>query len=98
MNVLFLDINGVLNSQNWFTLTYRMKKLGWVSPDSQLPKFRLEHINPIQSDIVAQIIKDHHFHVILSSVWRMGKSVEDTNHFFLQFGIPSLSYKKLFRF
>lgn len=68
MKVLFLDIDGVLNSQQYFRLQYRAAQL-----------LDLEHkatqLDPMALTFLDIIIEDTDCQVVISSVWRFGRTV-----------------------
>jgi len=68
--VLFLDIDGVLNSEEWY-ISLLNNKIEPIFPD--------KHINPKQVTLVNKIINQTNATVILSSSWRIFRSVEEMN-------------------
>jgi hypothetical protein len=62
--IIFLDIDGVLNSTKWFS---EKKKL---PPDSSRYDFMLEMLDPKAITIFKRILKETGATVVLSSSWR----------------------------
>lgn len=64
MKYLFLDIDGVLNSQDYYER--RFNDWGYTPP-------RYSEIDPIKLKLLRKIVKDTDCKVILSSTWRKSK-------------------------
>lgn len=63
--IIFLDIDGVLNSHAWYS---RRKKL---SPDSTRDEFKKNEFDPYSVKLLRELIADTGAEVVLSSVWRL---------------------------
>jgi hypothetical protein len=63
--ILFLDIDGVLNSQ----LLYERRK-------SQPTEFPIIDLDPTNIKLLNKLIEETYAKVVISSSWRLGKSVE----------------------
>ena len=64
MKVIFLDIDGVLNSKKFFKSDYT-----YAAPDDSLDPYAIKKLNKIVDKTGAEIV--------VSSTWRIGKSVDD---------------------
>jgi hypothetical protein len=77
MNILFLDIDGVLNSQNWFKseaferarATFKEKRMAG-SNERTAAELRACHIDPDALTLLKKCIQDLKLTVVLSSTWR----------------------------
>jgi hypothetical protein len=83
MNVLFLDIDGVLNSSNWFKMAYEMRKSSRKRYEKQLvadyenarwdldigPEF-VNHLKRIMTKVPE-------LNIVVSSTWRLHYSLDD---------------------
>lgn len=69
--ILFLDIDGVVNSHDWWD---RRPKL---NAQNSREEFVKNQFDPIAVDRVRRIIKETKCEVVLSSVWRLHKDSRD---------------------
>lgn len=75
MNLIFLDIDGVLNCQ----LFYEEQQRGVGSYiENQICRERVSWLNSLCKDCEAR--------VVISSTWRMGRTVEEIREIFLEVG------------
>jgi len=72
--IIFLDIDGVLNSQQWYKDNHHKYKL----TDKQY-HFDIEAVKRLNSIITITDAK-----IVISSTWRRGKSIEWFNNYFKQ--------------
>jgi hypothetical protein len=72
MKVIFLDFDGVVNSQNWYKR--RVDEVGMDDVHSQYPFYE---IDPEAVKRINFIIEKTGAKVVVSSTWRHGRSVED---------------------
>jgi hypothetical protein len=77
--VIFLDIDGVLNSRKWFKEAY--------SNGAPKPKFQ---IDPKTIKLLNHIIYKTGAKIVISSTWRAGREVEWFNWMFNQFGLNGI--------
>ncbi len=63
MNIIFLDIDGVLNSEKWFLDNPHI-----MHPDDNIDKNAVQHLNKICKETDAKIV--------ISSTWRLSRTVE----------------------
>lgn len=64
MKIIFLDIDGVLNSQDWFRRRIPCK------PDADRDEFIHNQLDPIAISRFKKLIEDTGAAVVLSSTWR----------------------------
>lgn len=69
VNVLFLDIDGVLNSPKWQKLLYHESELKGRSTRSQ-------EFDPVNIRIVNQLCHRYDIHLVISSTWRSLENIE----------------------
>lgn len=74
MKVIFLDIDGVLNSNEYFERT-KNNKLNRVELDIKCLK------------VLKEIIDETKAYIVVTSSWRLLKSFEDTKRYLKEFGI-----------
>ncbi len=84
MNILFLDIDGVLNSKQWHS-SDSCKALG-NSVKRYFDPICVEHLNSIISETGAR--------VIISSSWRILRSLQDLQDLFKSIGFAGKIYGK----
>lgn len=88
MRVLFLDIDGVLNSQAWYKERERETSGINSAPHDFFPKEpqrlrrKLWDLDPKAMETLKRIVTDYEFKVVISSGDRIGESVEYFNHLF----------------
>lgn len=70
MKLLFLDIDGVLNSQAFYTVRHEQIKAGIKQRD-----FPLDEFCPTTIKLVNQICRETGAKVVVSSTWRHGRTV-----------------------
>lgn len=71
MKVIFLDIDGVLNSQDWYV--YRRDNIPMDSVQGQYPFYEFD---PRAVERLNRIIAETGAKIVVSSSWRSGESVE----------------------
>ena len=72
MKVIFLDIDGVLNSENWYRR--RSKEVEMDAVQAQYPFYEFD---PLAIKVLNRIVKETGAKVVVSSTWRLGKTVEE---------------------
>jgi hypothetical protein len=82
MKVIFLDIDGVLNSQDWYV--YRRDVVEMDSVNAQYPFYEFD---PRAIERLNRIIKETDAKIVVSSSWRSGETVESLQRLFDQVGI-----------
>lgn len=94
MKIIFLDIDGVLNNADY----YKTKDLS--THHNEQSHFDTKNVSALN-----KIISETNAKVVLSSAWRLIKSVDETNQLFKEIGIKaevisateSLHYKDTFK-
>ena len=71
MKVIFLDIDGVLNSQDWYV--YRRDNVAMDSIQSQYPFYEFD---PRAVERLNRIVAETGAKIVVSSSWRSGETVE----------------------
>lgn len=72
MKVIFLDFDGVLNSENWYRRRFKE-----IDTEDILGKYPFYEFDPLSIVELNRIIEQTEAKVVVSSSWRIGKSVED---------------------
>lgn len=80
-SIIFLDIDGVMNSDQYNRYKYNHKKREWGS------------IDPRECHRMARFCSKYNIKLVISSSWRNGNSWEKTYNEFLNEGFESLPYK-----
>ncbi len=84
--ILFLDIDGVLNSHQF----YRDRKENYDKAIKEINgdmfKYDLLQIDHKQVKMLSDFVVKNKLHVVLSSTWRIGKTVEYMNELFKELG------------
>ena len=97
MKVIFLDIDGVLNSNDWYV--YREDNVDTYSIDAQYPFYEFD---PRAIERLNRIIESTGAKIVVSSTWRHGETVESMQILFDRLSLkgeivgltPGLSCKK----
>lgn len=71
MKYLFLDIDGVLNHENWYEKIH-------THPELNLGSFPLSCFDPDCVERVNRILKETNARLVISSSWRLDKYLVDT--------------------
>ena len=79
LKVIFLDVDGVLNHQQWFKSAESVQKNPEFRDDRYFDPVCVGHLNEITDKTGAKIV--------VSSSWRIGRSVEDLQKLFHSVGI-----------
>jgi hypothetical protein len=82
MKVIFLDIDGVLNSQDWYV--YRRDAVEMDSINAQYPFYEFD---PRAVERLNRIIGETECKIVVSSSWRSGETIESLQKLFDQVGI-----------
>lgn len=82
MNIIFLDIDGVLNSKAWSeSETY--KSFG---------NSVLRHFDPRSVELLNRLVTETNAKVVISSSWRFLRSLQELNDIFRQVGFKTKLY------
>jgi len=89
MKLLFLDVDGVLNSRGWFmslSRKFRQKELAHKFEDD--PQFAddASHFDPAAVALLNQVVKETGASVVLSSSWRLFHSIDEMNKLLKEVG------------
>ena len=82
MKVIFLDIDGVLNSNDWYV--YRRD---YYEMDDVKNQYPLYEFDPRAVERLNRIIKETGAKIVVSSSWRSGETVESLQFLFDRVGI-----------
>ena len=82
MNIIFLDIDGVLNSEKFYVA--RQDQIIAGTWDVEYP---LSEFDPGSISILNSITDDNYAKLVLSSCWRIGKDIKAIKELFVQVGI-----------
>lgn len=66
MRVIFLDIDGVLNSMDWYKRRTRVKSKTW-------DEYHAQEFDPVALALIKRVISETGAKVVLSSTWRLSK-------------------------
>lgn len=66
MKVIFLDIDGVLNSMDWYKRRTRVKSETW-------DEYHAQEFDPVTLALIKRVISETGARVVLSSTWRLSK-------------------------
>lgn len=72
MKIIFLDIDGVLNSQKWYK--HRWEQMDMKEVEERYPFFEFD---PEAVQKLNHLVSETGSKVVVSSTWRMGRSVEE---------------------
>jgi hypothetical protein len=72
MKIIFLDFDGVLNSENWYRR--RFKEIDTTDILGKYPFYEFDHLSIAELN---RIIEQTESKVVVSSTWRIGKRVDD---------------------
>lgn len=83
MNVLFLDIDGVLNSSRWFKVSYEMRKSSRKKYEDALVKdysnarWELDLSQELVNNLKRVMHKVESLNIVVSSTWRLHYSLDE---------------------
>ena len=85
MKILFLDMDGVVNKGTDNASPYRYRYNDkWSNPSD---RFDLSYVDPVLAARVSALVADFDLHIVSTSTWRCGKTIEEfkelLNHRFL---------------
>lgn len=86
MKVLFLDFDGVLNSEKWF-----MDHQEEIRATSGLLWRHKSELDPACCACVEKIIEDTQCSIVVSSSWRIGMSVRELRACLIEAGFPRIA-------
>lgn len=72
MKVIFLDFDGVLNSEIWYR-----RRFNEMDMDSIVSKYPYYEFDPLAMQQLNRIIEETSAKVVVSSTWRIGRSIEE---------------------
>jgi hypothetical protein len=79
--IIFLDIDGVLNHEVWYK-----RRFNEVDNESILEKYPYYDFDPLSIGLINKIIELTDAKVVISSTWRIGKSIEELIELFNSVG------------
>ena len=79
--ILFLDIDGVLNSSDWYS-SDDAQELRHIKSDNEDRKNYKFHFDPRKVDLLSQIIDSTDCQIVISSSWRKNRTVEKLQEIF----------------
>jgi hypothetical protein len=81
MNIIFLDIDGVLNCEEF----YKNRSSAFTADQLNEPHFFF-HFDPFRISMLNDLVKSVDAKVVLSSTWRLGKTLDEMNDIFKRVG------------
>jgi hypothetical protein len=72
MKVIFLDFDGVLNSENWYR-----RRFNEIDRENLVGNYPFYEFDPLSIEQLNRIIKETDAKVVVSSTWRIGKRLVD---------------------
>lgn len=72
MKVIFLDFDGVLNSEIWYK-----RRFNEMDMDSIVSKYPYYEFDPLAMQQLNRIIEETSAKVVISSTWRIGRTVDE---------------------
>lgn len=82
-NFLFLDIDGVLNSVQW----YHSEEFQSFKKKETRREYEISHFDPSAVSLLIDFISETHCQIVLSSSWRKNHTLEDIREIFQQVGL-----------
>src|SRR5689334_7658984 len=79
MKLIFLDFDGVLNSNDYFDSTFFKQETNGLSWEEIMLIAHYTHIDPVAVKILNQLVEISGAQVIVSSTWRLKYTVEELN-------------------
>jgi histidinol phosphatase-like enzyme len=86
---LFLDIDGVLNSESWYKWRYAHKGLKWINKVYPICEF-----DPKAIKLLNNIIYRTGAKIVISSSWRIGRTVKELSLLLQRAGLKYSVYSK----
>ena len=77
MLILFVDIDGVLNSEKWYTERF----------DKDLQSYPLCEFDPLCVEQLNILIQKTNAKLVISSTWRLGRTIDELKNLFEKVGI-----------
>lgn len=77
MKIIFLDIDGVLNSEKWYTERF----------DKDLQSYPLCEFDPLCVEQLNILIQKTNAKLVISSTWRLGRTIDELKNLFEKVGI-----------
>ena len=81
MRILFLDIDGVLNSNDYYVQRQELIKAGTYNVEYPLSEF-----DPKCMKLLDEFCGEYDIKIVISSTWRLLKTIEDLQKIFNHFG------------
>lgn len=82
MKIIFLDIDGVLNSEDWYERRSKLYTSDEISEN--YPKYEFD---PFSVDSLNKITNETNAYIVISSSWRHGKTLDELVELFTLVGI-----------
>lgn len=86
MKIIFLDIDGVLNHENWYRTRQEYKSK--IDAKEFSDRYPFYEFDPKSIELLNEIIEKTGAKVVVSSTWRLGRTIED-----LQTILDSVGFK-----
>jgi hypothetical protein len=72
MKIIFLDFDGVLNSEMWYK-----RRFNEMDMESTISKYPFYEFDPLSIEQLNRIVVETSAKVVVSSTWRIGRTVEE---------------------
>lgn len=82
MKIIFLDIDGVLNSEDWYER--RSKEYSNIEISEKYPKYEFDPLSVVSLNMITN---ETNASIVISSSWRHGKTLDQLTELFTSVGI-----------
>lgn len=91
MKVIFLDIDGVLNSRAYYHARQSMADRNYNLSDDRIERFAIRELDLTPLALLRELVKKTNAKIVISSTWRIGR---DPLWFRLWFSIRGVDFPK----